>query len=154
MVHLQGAPMSEHPFFAGLDAAQRQALGAEARPLRVPAGVFIFHMNQPADALYLVDRGRVVLEVDEPGVGPTQLEEVHGGDVLGLSWLFPPYRWQLDARAAEAVEATALPAAHVRRLIETDAALGRTLALRLLGKVYERLERARLQRIDVYRGRR
>jgi CRP-like cAMP-binding protein len=144
--------MSEHPFLQGFDPAQREKLLAGARRERFSPGAFIFHLNGAADAVYLVEQGRVGLEVDEPGRGPTQVEEVRAGDLLGLSWLFPPHRWHLDARAIDAVELTVLPAAHVRALLDTDPALGRTLALRVLGKVYERLVRARLQRLDVYRA--
>jgi CRP-like cAMP-binding protein len=145
--------MSEHPFFADLPAAQRAALIACAHSVRFAPSAYMLQMNAPADTLYLIDRGRVVLELSEPGRGPTQVEEVRAGDVLGLSWLFPPYRWHLDARAVDEVEATALAADQVRRLMDADAQLGRTLAMRLLATVYHRLERTRLQRLDVYRGR-
>jgi CRP/FNR family transcriptional regulator, cyclic AMP receptor protein len=145
--------MSDHPFLARLDAAQRSRLLADARRETFSPGAFLFHLNGPADALYLVERGRVSLEVDEPGRGAATLEEVHAGDLLGLSWLFSPYRWHLDARAVEPVEVTVLPAVPLRAAIDADAALGRAVAFALLGTVYERLVRARFQRLDVYRGR-
>jgi CRP-like cAMP-binding protein len=149
----EGGHPSEHPFFADLQPAHREALAACARSVRFPPGAYVLQMNAPADTLYLIDRGRVVLEVGEPGRGPTQVEEVRAGDVLGLSWLFPPFRWHLDARAVEEVTATALAGEEVRRLMDADAQLGRALAMRLLATVYQRLERTRLQRLDVYRGR-
>jgi CRP-like cAMP-binding protein len=141
--------VTDHPFLRGIDAAP---LIAAAHRERFAAGSFVFHMNGPADALYLVERGRVVLEMDEPGRGPTQLEEIGPGDLLGISWLFPPKRWQLDARAVEETEATVLPAAGLRNAIDTDAQLGRALALRLIAELYQRLTHTRLQRLDVYRG--
>jgi CRP-like cAMP-binding protein len=144
--------MSLHPFLEGLESTQREQLLAGARRERFAAGAFVFHMNGAADGVYLIEEGRVTLEVGDPGRGPTQVEEVRAGDLLGLSWLFPPYRWHLDARAAGPVEATVLSGAQVRARMEADPALGRAIALRLLAKVYDRLVRARLQRLDVYRG--
>jgi CRP-like cAMP-binding protein len=145
--------MTAHPFLEGLTAAQRDELTAGARERRFGAGAWLFHFGEDAEALYLIDRGRVSLEVNDPATGPTQLEQVRGGDILGLSWLFPPYRWHLDARAVEEVAALALPGAQLRALLEQGGPLGHHLSIRLLGKLYERLERARLQRLDVYRGR-
>lgn len=142
--------MTEHPFLQGLAPAHRERLLAGARRVQFAAGAFVFHLNGAAENLYLVERGRVVLEVHEPGRGQTRVEEVGAGDLLGLSWLFPPYRWHLDARAAEAVEATVIPAPPVRTAMESDAELGRALAMRVLAKTYQRLERVRLQRLDVY----
>jgi CRP-like cAMP-binding protein len=141
-----------HPFLEGFTPSQLDALAACARTVRHEAGSYIFHMGEPAEALLLVERGRAVLEVNEPGRGAIRMETVGAGDVLGLSWLFPPFRWHLDARALDTFEATALDADVLKRLIDEDPALGRTVAMRLLGKVYERLERTRLQRLDVYRG--
>jgi CRP-like cAMP-binding protein len=145
--------MSDHPFFNGLSPTQRETLIRSARPVHFAAGAYVLQMNAPADALYLIERGRIVLEINEPGRGPTEVEEVRGGDILGISWLFPPYHWHLDARAVEEVEATVLVAEEVRRLMDQDAVLGRALAVRLLDTVIRRLERVRLQRLDVYRGR-
>ena len=35
------------------------------------------------------------------------IETIEAGEVLGWSWLFPPYRWHFDARALAPVRATA-----------------------------------------------
>ena len=45
------------------------------------------------------DGGDVALEIVVPGRGPHVVETLHTGEVLGWSWLFPPYRWTFDAQA-------------------------------------------------------
>jgi CRP-like cAMP-binding protein len=100
----------------------------------------------------LLRSGRVVLEQNVPGRGPTWVESLKAGDILGLSWLFPPYRWHLDARAVEPVDVFALDAASLRGPNAEHPTLDPALATRLLRQLYDRLERVRLQRLDVYKA--
>jgi hypothetical protein len=72
--------------------------------------------------------------------------------MLGLSWLFPGGHWILDARAVEATATIVLEAKRVRARMEADPALGLALAKHVIQQLYQRLERVRLQRLDVYRG--
>lgn len=82
-----------------------------------------------------------------------QVENLGGGDILGLSWLFPDAHWALDARAVEPVEAFVLEAGCVRERMGEDPALGYALTAWLVEQLYLRLMRVRLQRLDVYGGR-
>jgi hypothetical protein len=95
--------------------------------------------------------GHVALEVNVPGKGVVQMESAGPEDILGLSWLIPPYRLHLDARAVDAVVALAFDATCLRGKMEADHDLGFALTQRLLQEAYRRLERVRLQRLDVYR---
>lgn len=145
-----GQELSNHPFLYGLAPAHVQALAACSRRGSYPAGGFILREGGTAETLYLLTAGRVVLEVGVPGRGPLRVETLESGDILGLHWLFPPHRWVLDARAVEPVFTLELDAACVRRLMAEDFGLGYALAMRLLRQLYDRLERVRLQRLDVY----
>ena len=64
--------------------------------------------RRPADEFYLIRHGRVALELSAPGRGAVTVRDPRAGDILGLSWLIPPYRWTYDARALEPVRAIAL----------------------------------------------
>jgi CRP/FNR family cyclic AMP-dependent transcriptional regulator len=143
------AAVEEHPFFGDVPAEKVRALAAES--VEFAPGTFIFRDGHDAHALYLLCAGRVALELNVPTRGPIQLEDLRAGDILGLSWLFPPYRWHLDARAVEPVRAFAIDGAVLRDRMRDDAALGNVLATRLLRYTYDRLERVRLQRLDLYR---
>jgi CRP/FNR family cyclic AMP-dependent transcriptional regulator len=145
-------PLEEHPLLRGLPPEQVRAIACGVREVSFPAGALLLREGEPADTLYLLRSGRVVLEQEIPRQGPTRLETLEAGDILGLSWLFPPYRWHLDARALEPVESFALDASCLRGPSPEQPVLEPALAMRLLRHLYERLERVRMQRLDVYRG--
>lgn len=143
--------LAAHPFAEALTEAQIAKLTSCAKLGRYSAGAIIFREGGDASALFLVVSGRVVLDQYVPGKGDLQLETLTRGDVLGLSWLFPGTRWALDARAAEPSELLSLDAACVKAAMAADAALGLALATYVIRQLYQRLERVRLQRLDVYR---
>jgi hypothetical protein len=75
---------------------------------------------------------------------------LHDGELLGWSWLVPPYRVAFDARAMAATHAIALDGACLRGKCEADPALGYAL-LKILSTVFvERLQDTRLRLLDVY----
>jgi CRP-like cAMP-binding protein len=128
------------------------SIACACREVSFPAGALLLREGDQADTLYLLRSGRVVLEQHVPGRGATLVETLKAGDILGLSWLFPPYRWHLDARAVEPVEAFALEASCMRGPSPEHPVLEPALAMRLLRQLYDRLERVRLQRLDVYKA--
>jgi CRP-like cAMP-binding protein len=142
-----------HPFTRELSAAQRAALLPLARLVQLPGGQFVFREGAAADMLYLLHEGRVSLEQHVPARGELQLEELGPGDLLGLSWAWSSGRWLLDARVKEAITALALDATDLRALMHRDPELGFALAMQLARQLYVRLERVRLQRLDVYGSR-
>ena len=78
------------------------------------------------------------------------IETLEAGEVLGWSWLFPPYRWHFDARALSLVRATIFDGACLRGKCEEDAQLGYDLMSRFAQVVIERLQSTRLRLLDVY----
>jgi CRP-like cAMP-binding protein len=146
------APLEEHPFLRGLSPEQVKAIACDVHERSFPAGALLLREGDEARTLFLLRTGRVSLELNIPGQGPRQLESLEGGDILGLSWLFPPYRWHLDARAVEPVEAFAIDAACLRGPSPEHPVLEPALAMRLVRQLYERLERVRMQRLDLYKG--
>ncbi len=149
---LNPAALSQHPLGRNLGPDLLNKLVECARDARFQEGELIFREGTPADTLFLLQQGRVALEQHIPGRGPLQVEELRAGDILGLSWMFPGEKWTLDARAVEPVEAISLEAACVRNLMQEQAALSLPLATHLIERLYQRLLRVRLQRLDVYRS--
>jgi len=146
------ALLKAHPLARELTDAQLGPLVACARLVRFPEGHVIFREGGEATALYLITSGRVALAQHVPGKGDVQLENLAGGDILGLSWLFAGGRWLLDARAVAPTEALVLDAACVHACMAADPSLGLAVAKHVIHQLYQRLERVRLQRLDVYRG--
>ena len=92
----------------------------------------------------------VALEVFTPTRGPVVIETLGPGEVLGWSWLFPPYRWHFDAQAVEPVRAVALDGGCLRGKCEEDPRLGYELTRRFAAIMMDRLQATRLRLLDVY----
>ena len=105
----------------------------------------LFREGEPADVFYVVRRGRVALELYVPARGPMTVETVEAGEVVGWSWLFPPYRWHFDARAVAPVRAIAVDGACLRGKCEDDPALGYELMQRFSAVLLDRLNATRLR---------
>jgi CRP/FNR family transcriptional regulator, cyclic AMP receptor protein len=142
--------IAEHPFFAGLEPQYASVLAGCASNVRFDAGVYIFNEGQEANEFYLIRHGRVALEIFAPQRKPTIVETLGEGEILGWSWLLPPYQWRFHARAAEQTRAIALDGRCLRTKCEQNHDLGYELLKRFAKIIERRLEATRLQLLDVY----
>lgn len=142
--------LSEHPFFAGLDESFIKLACGCAKNVRIEAGQYVFHEGAAADHFYLIREGRVALQVSAPGRGAATFLTLGRGEVFGVNWLVPPYRWVYDARALEATRAIAMDAHCLRNKCEADHDLGYDIMKRLMPVLIERLHTTRLQFLDLY----
>ena len=118
------------------------------------AGEYLLLEGDAADIFYLIRRGQVSLETRAPGRPPLVLKTLGPGTEIGWSWLFPPYRWQFDARATEPVEAIAVDAICLRGKVESDPALGYELTKKFAAVMLHRLQAARMRLSVLHRGER
>ena len=102
----------------------------------------IFRSGETANRFYLVESGSVALESNERPA-PLVIDSVTAGDLLGWSWLFPPYIWHFDARAAEPTSAIFFYGTVLREYCEKDPALGFELFKRMSVVMIRRLQAAR-----------
>src|SRR5512137_269106 len=130
--------LSEHPFFAGLDKAFLELACGCAKNARFEGDQFIAHEGEAADHFYLLREGRVALQVSAPGRGAATFLTLGPGEVFGVNWLVPPFRWTYDARAQELTRAIAMDAACLRRKCEADHDLGYELMKRFMSVLIER----------------
>jgi CRP-like cAMP-binding protein len=144
------ALIQEHPFFAGLDEAALELIAGCASNVHFAAGQYLFHEGESANQFFLLRAGRVRLETVTPGRAPMVIETLQAGEVIGWSWLFPPYLWQFDAVAADSVRATAFEGKCLRRKCEENHDLGYELAMRCAHIIMQRLQATRVQLLDVY----
>ena len=140
----------EHPFFAGLNEAFLELVCGCAKNVQFAAGQYLFREGGPADQFYLIREGRVALEIAAPGSGAITFQTVGEGEIVGVSWLFPPYRWNFDARAMEPVRAIGMDATCLRNKCEADHGLGYDVMMRLAPILMQRLQATRMQILDVY----
>ena len=123
--------LPEHPFFAGLDTATTDLLAGCAVNIHLPADEFLFREGTPADHFYLLRHGRIAIEVRTPGP-PMVLDTVEDGDVVGWSWVVPPYLWTFDGRASIDTSAVAFDAACLRVKCLANPLLGYDLMMRFV----------------------
>ncbi|KAB7738977.1 cyclic nucleotide-binding domain-containing protein [Parvibaculum sedimenti] len=137
------------PFFRGLDPAFCATIAGCGKHVRFEKGQTVYRQGDPADTFYVVQHGHVALEL--PGAGrPLVHQTLHDNDILNAAWVVPPYRCHSNARAVDTTVAIAFDAACLRGKCDADHDLGYELMKRFVPIVVERLNRARLQALDVY----
>lgn len=144
--------LGAHPFFSGLDQAFLEHACGCARNARFEAAQYIAHEGDDADQFYLLREGRVALQISAPGRGASTFLTLGPGDVFGVNWLVPPYRWTYDAKALEPCRAIAMSGRCLRDKCEADHDLGYAVMKRLMPILVERLHTTRIQFLDLYRS--
>lgn len=142
--------LADHPFIKGLKHEHVQLMVGCARNVKFDAGEFVLREGQEANEFYIIRHGQVNLEIHGPKSHAITIHTVREDDVLGWSWLFPPYLWHFDARVIELTRAIALDAKCLRAKCEKDPSLGYELAKRLAHVIEHRLQGATLQLLDLY----
>ncbi len=150
MVRRLDEALADFPFLAGMGEERLALLAGCASNVGFEAGEVIFREGDAADTFYVIRKGTVAIELHVPARGTMTIETIDAGEVIGWSWLFPPYRWQFDGRTLSPVRATAFDGACLRGKCEEDPALGYDLMKRFAQVFLERLQWTRLRLLDVY----
>lgn len=145
--------IAEHPFFADLDPRYIALVTGCASNVRLSRGTYIFREGQPADHFYLLRAGKIALETVTPNGSPITVETLEEGDVLGWSWLVPPYVCHFHARALQETRAIALDGKCLRGKCEDNHDLGYEFLKRFTQIMVRRLHATRFQLLDVYAAR-
>lgn len=140
----------QHAFFAGLSEPWLDLIAGCAANVVVAEGGFVYREGEPADRFYLIRDGQVAIEVHVPGRAAIIVETLGPEDLLGWSWLVPPFVNNFDARAVTHARLLSLDAVCLRGKMEDDPALGYALHKRFASVVAARLAAARRQLIDLY----
>jgi CRP-like cAMP-binding protein len=146
--------IADHPFFAGLDQQYLDLLAGCASNQRFEAGTYIFREGGEANEFFLLRSGKVAIEMPGTNHSPILVGTYGEGDVLGWSWLLPPYEWKFQAKVVESVRAFALDGKCLRKKCEENHDLGYELLKRFTKLIDRRLDSTRLQLLDVYAVRR
>lgn len=144
--------LAGHPFLEGMARQHLALLAGYSSDVHFDAGRFLFREGEEANHFYFIRSGKVAVETFSPQRGPIEIETLAEGDVLGWSWIVPPYFWRFDARAVEATRAIALDGRCLRRKCEMDKDLGYELLKRFVNIMDRRLQATRLQLLDLSGG--
>lgn len=147
MIEVTAAALAAHPFLRGMPPGQLGPLVAAATDVMFPAGHRIFEDGGYAARFWLIRSGHVSLDMQAPHDGPVTIDTIGMGELLGLSWLAPPYRWSFGAVSAVPVEAFEFDAAAVRQYCASDPVFGYELTRRLIRVLWARLQSTRVRLI-------
>jgi CRP-like cAMP-binding protein len=131
--------LGKHAFLSGLSAGHLEQLAQCTQQITLTADQYLGREREAATTWYLIQSGRVAIEVRRSGRGAVCVLVLGPGDIVGWSWIVPPHRWQFDVRVVDTVQALALDAEALRTLCETDHELGYQLLKRLIVVVSGRL---------------
>lgn len=146
------ATLARHRFFRPMPAALRSRLAAHSSPAEFQTGAALLATDIEVSRFFAILGGRVAIGLRSPHRGLRVIETLHAGDLVGWSWLLPPYRSHFDAIAMEPVQAIAFDAAGVRAHLEDDPRSGMEFVLRVASLIEERLDCARMCLLDLYDG--
>ena len=93
--------LAQHPFFEQMDPGLLKFFSACATRVTYSAGKQIYREGDRADHFLLIQQGNAAVELYCAGRGPLVIQTVADGEILGWSWLFPPFRRRFDARAVK-----------------------------------------------------
>jgi CRP-like cAMP-binding protein len=142
--------LGDVPLFEGLPDSALELIAGCGSNVHFAEGELLFREGDTADRFFVIRHGSIALETFVPARGPVTIETIEAGDVVGWSWLFPPYRWHFDAKALAGVRATSFDGACLRGKCDADPSLGYGLMSRFARVMIERLQSTRLRLLDVY----
>jgi CRP-like cAMP-binding protein len=137
-------------FLQGASAATLASLASLAEPVSWTADEVIFREGDRGTALYLIERGRVALEISVPGRRRATVMTLGPGDLMGWSSMIQDQPKGASARAVADTSAWAFDAVALRALCDRDHAFAYDFMRRLLREVSHRLKATRMQLLDVF----
>jgi CRP-like cAMP-binding protein len=135
--------LAEQPFLKGMSTRQLEILVENSMMAEFKTDERIIYEGGPANRFYLILQGRVDLESPVMGGDGIHIQTLGAGDVLGWSWLYPPYLWHFDARAVTPVTAIFFYGTRLRELCEENHDLGYELMKRVSEILIRRLQATR-----------
>jgi CRP/FNR family cyclic AMP-dependent transcriptional regulator len=135
--------IAEHPFFKTMRPDHLALISKNAQAVKFKPEDILFREGESANRLFLIQSGRVDLEWRaESGCG-VAAKNVGPGEVLGWSWLFPPFLWHFTAEALEPTHAIVLDGKHLLAACDKNPEFGYALMKRIAQILIHQMESAR-----------
>ena len=147
MIEVNAQALATHPFLHGMSREQLSVLAEAARDVKFSAKYRLFEDGGTATRFWLIRCGHVSLDLHIPGEGPVVIETIGMGELLGWSWLFPPYTWAFGAVAVTEVEAFEFDAPMIRERCAAYPELGYEFNQRVTRVLANRLQATRIRLI-------
>ena len=140
--------LSTQEFFSGLSPEFIEFLASCASEQQIEPGQVLFRRGERAHHFYLIQSGSITIEI--PAItGPTlEVQSLGAGQILGWSWLIPPYQWNFQAKVEEPTTVLAFDGDAALARCEAEPKFGYAILKRFASLMAERLEVARQRMMD------
>ena len=138
------------PFAAGLPAPALAELAGIARAQAFPAKAVIFREGVICPDLFVVEAGRVAIEMHVPGRGAVRVLTVGDGELLGWSALLGDGRMTATAMAIDDTRLVVIPGNSLRDLCQRSHEVGWQVMQQVAKALSARLIATRLQLLDLF----
>jgi len=149
MIQTLESVIRKHPFFKGLSVKHLKFIAACAKNERFAEGKTIFVEGDAANTFYMILEGSVSIELTVPDRPTSSVQTVGKGEILGWSWVSPPYHWHFNARALKDVRAIAIDARCLHAKLEKDHDLGYEILKRFATVIVERLDATQVRLLSI-----
>ena len=126
--------------FQGLAEDKMSAIRSIAHTQTMSPDQWLFHKEEDAKHIYLVDEGAIELIMPvEPSIEVPVALIRPGNGCVGIGALLEPFTYTLSARCKEESRLTVIASADLRHLFQSDPEFGKTVMNNLAQRLLERL---------------
>ena len=143
--------MAVQPFFDDLEGQYLKLFAGCASNKHFKEGEFLLRENEQSTQFFIIKEGKVVIEVFAGNKGTLKIQTLMKGDLVGWSWLFPPYKNQFDAIALTRTHVIAFEGNCLKKKCKEDYKFGYEMLSRITAVIIDRLRNTRMQLMDIYR---
>ncbi|MBN1991624.1 MAG: cyclic nucleotide-binding domain-containing protein [Anaerolineae bacterium] len=137
-------------FFSGLETVHLKKLASIATEAEFEKGEIIYREGDLDQAMYLVQKGEVVIEMKTPEQSYATVLKVGPKQLFGWSSLFPGQRKRARARSLKHTHVFILNGERLNHLFQADHKLENVVMRRMIKLVAERVYATRQQLIEPY----
>lgn len=145
---VSGGSLKGCSIFEALSDAELEKVMKLSHSQEYEAGVTVFEEGGTADQLYVLDKGKIALQMnlvlsDQSFAKRITVDMVGRWEAVGWSALVEPHRYTLTAVCLEPTKVLGIDATRLRALLEEDHGMACKIFRRLIGMVASRLEETR-----------
>jgi CRP/FNR family transcriptional regulator, cyclic AMP receptor protein len=136
---------ASHEFLKNLKQRHLMKLAQGAKPFAQKTGEFLARVGTTSPGLWLIKSGKVEIDIRRPDQQSLALQTLGPGEIVGWSWVVPPYQSQFDCKVMEDVSGLFFDGHWLREQCEQDHELGYYLLRQTLAVLSSRAAATRMQ---------
>jgi CRP-like cAMP-binding protein len=138
------ARLKQYECFKDLTDEQRQAVAQFTVVEHFQPGYTLFEEGKEATHLFLLSIGEIEVLYSIGEEGPSRVDKVQSGGIIGCSALIEPYTYTSTTRSLSEVEVMVMDATTLRELMFEDCELGFSIQKDLIRMLLDRIIDLRL----------